>query len=132
DERLHLDGLLTFRMGDYLDELEAVLDQAVEDVLIEREYRDFVLLLRYFVEVQEPRLDLVHVVIRSEGGLAFLDGDGRRVAHDEVAALDLDGSAGVDHGDVLISALVAIAPRRVLIHDPRGRCSRDVTDTLRG
>ncbi|HEX6989653.1 MAG TPA: putative sporulation protein YtxC [Bacillota bacterium] len=135
DERLHIDGLLTFRMGDYLEELEAVLDRAVEDVLIEREFREFVALLRCFVEVQEPRLDLVHVLIGGDGRFTLMDGDGRRVAHDESPPVDdesLYDSLKADGGDLLISALVAVAPRRVLLHDPGGLCTDDVTGTLRG
>lgn len=133
-ERLDIDGLLIFRLGEYLEELEAVLDRAVEDVLLEREYREFVRLLRHFVEIQEPRPDLIHVMIGAEGGLCFVDGEGRRVTHDEVAALDTAASTSPagDTGDLLLSALVAIAPQRVLLHDPRGLCSDDVTGTLRG
>jgi len=119
DRHLHLDGLLTFRMGDYLDDLEAALDRAVEDVLIEREYREFLHLLRYFVETHEPRLDLVHVLIHGDGGFDFIDGDGRYLPHEE-------------DDDMLVSALVALAPRRVLVHDPHLRAAGDVTATLRG
>lgn len=131
-DRLHIDGLLTFRMNDYLDELEGALDRAVEDLLMEREQREFVALLRYFVDLQEPRVDIVHVVMRAGGGFRLIDDEGRSLSNDDLAVLDVGPpEVGFDDGDLIISALVAIAPRQVLIHDPHGACETEVTDTLR-
>ncbi len=57
-----LDGFVNFRLKDYIKDLEEIVDKAVDDFLTDREYREFIRLLRYFVEIQEPKIDTVHVL----------------------------------------------------------------------
>ncbi len=56
---INIDGFIRFRLKDYIGELRDAAEKAVDEFLMEREYREFIQLLKYFVEVQEPRL--VHI-----------------------------------------------------------------------
>ena len=51
-----LEGFVTFRMQEYVDELEEVVDWAVRQYLIEKEYQEFIKLLTCFVQMQSQSL----------------------------------------------------------------------------
>lgn len=116
-DELVLEGFVTFRMRDYMEELEDAVDRAVDDFLMEREYREFVRLLKYFVDVQEPRVDNVHVVIRPGGTFRLLDDEGSAMRSEYLEEFVVEMvESEVNYEDLLISALITLAPRRVTIH----------------
>ena len=54
-----------------------------EELLIEKEYNEFIKLLRYFVEIQEPKVNEVHVVVEDDRKYVLLD-DSYRVINNDV------------------------------------------------
>lgn len=59
---MNLEGFVRFRLKDIIDEIEMAIEMSVDDFIIQKEYNEFIDLLRYFVELQEPRIDLVNVI----------------------------------------------------------------------
>lgn len=130
---LILDGFVNFRLRDYIEELEDVVDQAVDEFLLEREYREFIGLLKHFASVQKPKADTIHVFIRPGGTFRMRDQEGR-IIEDEFLrqfANDLTRE-GIEYEDLLISSLVTLAPRRITLHRGGQGLSRMGEDTLRG
>ncbi len=103
-------------MREYLDELRSSTEEAIGKFVAERERKEFVKLLKYFVDVQEERQDEVHVV-RDGAGFELKSADGTPIEGDYVASLaaDLLGD-GIEVVDLLISALITVAPRKVVLH----------------
>lgn len=126
-----LEGALRFRLGDYMAALEDAVGQAVDDDLLEREYVEFIRLLRCFVAAQPPRTDRVHLVV--EGALVRLfDREGRPMPLDGRPALVLESlEAALNYEDILISALIAAAPTRIVIHPEAGAQSHHVAGVRR-
>jgi putative sporulation protein YtxC len=117
NNHLVIDGFIKFRLKDYLSELRDASDKAVDDFLIEREYEEFIQLLKHFVEVQEPRTDLVHVLLKAEGGFKLFDAQMKVIRSDylEGFIIDLvDREASCE--DLLISALITVAPKKIIAH----------------
>lgn len=111
-----VEGMLTFRLARYRALLEEALGQAVDDLLLEREYAEFIRLLRSFVAAQPTRTDRVDLVVRG-ANFRLLDREGRPMAVHEGRRVDLEGlEAAVNYEDVLISALIAAAPTRIVVH----------------
>ena len=113
---INIDGFIRFRLKDYIGELRDAAEKAVDEFLMEREYREFIQLLKYFVEVQAPRMDVVHVLV---AGSLFKLFDGRM---QPVKSEYLDGFIvnmvvnEINFVDLLISALITIAPKQVTLH----------------
>lgn len=51
-------------MNDIKEDLEAVIDKVVERYMVEKEYDEFINLLKYFVDIQENKIDEVNVIIK--------------------------------------------------------------------
>ncbi|WP_207635422.1 putative sporulation protein YtxC [Thermaerobacter subterraneus] len=136
---LLVDGFLRFRCRDYVEALELAVDRAVDEYLLDREYRDFVRLLRQFVDLQVPRLDVVHVVVEPSGAFTMTDEQGRAVSLPPGEAWVAGPGEGVapDPGDALVSALVTVAARRFVVHLRRrnqglGGDTRDMLEQVFG
>ena len=130
-DELHLDGFVKFRLPEYLSALEDAVDRAVDELLMQREYRDFIRFLRYFVEARDPRLPTVHAVVAPGGDFRLFDGTGDELVTDELRQLVRDDNAtACDWDDLLISALVSLCPSQIWLHDPHAACHPETRATL--
>ncbi|HZK34761.1 MAG TPA: putative sporulation protein YtxC, partial [Bacillota bacterium] len=117
NNELVLEGFIRFRMKDFICELEDAVDRAVDDLLIEKEYTEFIKLLRYFVEIQEPKVEEVHVLMREDKKYTLLDSNLYIINNDILEDLAKEISdKEISYDDLLISSLITIAPRKITIH----------------
>lgn len=117
NNRIIVDGFIRFRLKEYLAELRDAAEKAVDEFLMEREYREFIQLLQYFVEVQEPRMEMVHLYFSDYGSFKLFDDKMEPIRSDYMDGFFLDMlESELNYEDLLISALITIAPRKIKIH----------------
>lgn len=117
NDKLILEGFIRFRLKDYYSELKAAISVAVDEFLMEKEYHEFVKLLRYFVDIQEPKVDTLHVLVKPSGGFQLYDDRHNLVTNDYLEGFVVDlVDNEITYEDLLISALITIAPRLVVLH----------------
>jgi len=129
---LIIPGFVRFRMKDYVSELEDTIDRAVEEYLMEREYNEFIKLLRYFVEIQEPKVDTVNVLKNSDNSYRLVDGQGITINNeliDDLAGEVLENN--INYDDLLISSLITIAPTRIVFHNGAVNEGSEIMDTIK-
>jgi len=127
-----LEGFIRFRLKDYMDELRDAVDRAVDDLMLEEEYREFIRLLRYFVEAQEPRQGEIHVLILPGNKYQLLDGQGDALSDEELEEMLADLAGGNISGeDLLISALISLAPTRLHLHLGSPLYNQEVVETIK-
>ena len=105
---LHLEGFARFRLIGYREYLQTLLSLAVDELLVEQEDSEYLLLLRDYMAAR-PLGGEIHVFLlrqghydicaNSEGTLRFLEGG------------HLQGCE-----DMLIYALLSLAPQRLFLH----------------
>ncbi|KAB3529823.1 putative sporulation protein YtxC [Alkaliphilus serpentinus] len=116
---IHLKGFITFRLKDYFIDLEDTLERAIEDFLMDREYNEFIKLLKYFVDIQESKIDLVHVVMDEEDHKYKLyDNHNKPIDNNcfNEIAKELTDYNHLTYEDILISTLITMAPSIIYIH----------------
>ncbi len=111
-----IEGFVSFRLKEYQDYLSQITESAVDAFLIEKEYKEFIKLLKYFISLQEPKEELVHIIYYKTGYKIFtLDGkDITEDCRDDFRKTEDMEPASND--DILISTLISIAPRRIYLH----------------
>ncbi len=57
------------------------MKRGIDEFTVEKEYREFIKILQYFVESQEPKYDLVHLVFE-DMDYKLLDGKGDAIDKD--------------------------------------------------
>lgn len=117
NNRIIIDGFIRFRLKEYIGELRDAADRAVDDFLMEREYREFIQLLKYFVEYQEPKVELVHVLIKAGGVFKLFDEKKEPIKSEYLEGFIIDlVDSEINYEDLLVSALITIAPRSITLH----------------
>lgn len=115
---LNVEGFFRFRLRSYADEIARCLRVAVRRFEKEREYAEFVKLLRFFLECQEPVVEELHILPDGQGSFSLEDPEGA-IVHDgdlEEFVTDLSFDGQVRREDLLISALLTLAPQHVYCH----------------
>ncbi|ABZ84344.1 hypothetical protein HM1_1779 [Heliomicrobium modesticaldum Ice1] len=130
--RIHVDGFLRFRFQDYLQAVDDAVDSAVDEYTMEKEYNEFIHLLRYFLDIQESRLEVVHVYL-CPGGFRLLDEGGNPVNNEVVDGISRDylEHDEISFEDLLISALVTVAPVQVVLHSREEKPVSETLNTIR-
>lgn len=63
NNQITIEGFVRFRLKDYIEELQEAIDKATEDFLLEKEYKGFMQMLKYFLAVQKPGFEVIHVIV---------------------------------------------------------------------
>lgn len=119
NNNINIDGFINFRLQDYLAELNQVIEEAVDELLVEKEHQEFIMLLKYFVDIQEPRMEKVHVIMLDPGNIQLLNENFEPLNNEQLEGclIEMIGN-NINYEDLLISALITIAPKEIVLHLP--------------
>lgn len=114
---LAVDGFIRFRMKTFYRSLEKLVEHAIDDYLLDQEYKEFIHLLRYFVSVQSPKITMIHIFHKGKGQFYLTKADGTSVNPSEfdTAVHDFIEQA-ISQEDVIVSTLLTVAPERIVLH----------------
>ncbi len=116
----HLDiaGMMRFRAREVLNATETGTEEFVNQFLTDREYEEFVSLLRYMLESQPSTRQIVHVFCTDER-MWLCDEAGALIADDDVseAAHQVSEDGEVNVEDLAMSVLITRSPCKIVIHD---------------
>ncbi len=114
---LNVDGFVHFRLQSYTDELREVAEYAIDEFLMEKQYQEFISLLKYFVYIQEAKIPVAHLM--HKGGNEFILLNERLKP---IETKDMDGfvielmDKDVNFEDMIVSTLISVSPQTVYIH----------------
>lgn len=129
--KLNIEGFLNFRLKEYNAFLNDSLETITEDYLIEKEYEEFISLLAYFIEAQQPLFYRVHILPADEERYRLFDENEVEITNfciREFLAEMTEEQMNFD--DFLLSTLISLAPREVTLHQPESVLGRNVITTI--
>lgn len=107
-----IDGYLRFRDKSFVDLIDRIIEKVVLEIQMEEEYNDFVEILRYYIELQIPKIETINVVIK---GNEFLLMDERKNVIECRSIIEFEND-DVSKADVILSSLIMLAPRNLVVH----------------
>lgn len=111
-----LDGFVYFRLRAYLEYLDEVVDSGVNQFVIEKEYREFIRLLRVYVESKVPEYNLLHLIYIN-GESILLDEKRNIVSVSEnIYNAKYLSDISFSSNDFALNTLLCLLPRRIEIH----------------
>lgn len=131
ETEINVEGFVNFRLNAYINELSETIERALEIFVAEREYNEFIKLLRYFVEIQECKIDTIHLCQSKDGRYVLYDENKNRISSeyfDELRSEILDDT--INYDDLLISTLITISPKNITIHDLDGFKNKELVQTI--
>ena len=133
NNEININGFIRFRLRELLNDFEMIVDRVVERYMVEKEYNEFIKLLKYFVDVQETKIEEVNIIIDKLGNYTILDGE-----HNDIYELFLDdindfsvSSMMVNKDDLLISGLITNSPNRIVIHGAKNSVNVEIIETIK-
>lgn len=131
-DTINIDGFLSFRLQNYSKELEENIDKAVEDFLMEKEYNEFIRLLRYFVEIQDAKIDTLNILIGEDGKYHLYDKLYRMINNEYLEDLASEmADKDISYDDLLISSLITLAPKNIIIHFTTKIKKKEIIETIK-
>ncbi|NLP42702.1 MAG: putative sporulation protein YtxC [Veillonellaceae bacterium] len=128
---LVLEGFMNFRLKEYRKRLVEVVDIAVDDYMMDLEYKEFIRVLRYFIDIQEPKIEEVHVVIGQSGSYKILDTSGDAIKNNYLENFIVESASEINYEDLLITSLISIAPYNIMLHNHDINSSQNVVVTIK-
>lgn len=125
---LVISGFVNFRLKEYRAQMMDAIDKAVDDLMMELEYQEFIRVLRYFVDVQQPKIEEVHVMINNNGKFKILDAAGKVIHNRFIESAEAED---MSYQDLLISSLITLAPYTVMLHLANPLMSEDIIETIK-
>lgn len=115
--RIHLDGFVTFRLASYWEELREITAYAIDEYVMDKQYQEFISLLKYFVRMQEVKLPIVHVLHKGGSEFALYDEHFELLdaaPADRIVVDMLESEMNME--DMIVSTLITVSPKQIVIH----------------
>ena len=111
-----LDGFINFKLKEYLKEVDSIVDMCVNKFIIDREYSEFIDLLKAYIKTSSPSSTTVHLIYKNNTPL-LLDADKNVIKFNK----DLVNSKylsdiSFSSNDYILNLLLTLLPQKLFIH----------------
>ncbi len=116
-QTLVVEGYGRFRLKEYWGQLQRMVKRTVQEFMAAKDYLEFVRLLRCFIDLQEPKINEVHVFITTEGTFYLCDETGNVIRREHLRTPSftvIDGE--FNYKDYLLSMLITLSPKNIIFH----------------
>lgn len=111
-----LDGFVTFRIKEYIEKIDELVDEGVNKYIIEKEYAEFVSLLKMYINSKEPETEEVHLIYTNgESILLDKNKDIITISNNTFNAKYLSDIT-FSSNDFALNALLSLLPKKINIH----------------
>jgi len=132
NKEINIDGIVTFRMKEFKEDIDSIVEKVIEKYMVEKEYNEFIKLLKYFVDVQESKLEEVHIMIDNNGDYIVKDEFGNDILNNLMDELyETKYNDAVSSEDLIISGLITTSPKKVIIHSVHNCKNKELMDTIK-
>ena len=111
-----LDGFVNFRIKDYMEILESFVDTAVNNYVIEKEYIEFINLLKLFIHSKPPLTETIHLIYH-KGSSILLD-EKLNIINTENTMFKTPYLSDItfSSNDYALNTLLNLLPQKIYIH----------------
>lgn len=111
-----LDGFINFRLKDYISILDECIDSSVNTFLIEKEYNEFISLLKLYINSKDSQTDIVHLIY-SNGESTLLDKNEHTILiNDNAFNAKYLSDITFSSNDYSLNTLLTLLPKHIYIH----------------
>lgn len=117
ESTLNVDGFIRFRLKDVVQTWVETIEYAVDEYMMDKQYQEFITLLKYFVHAQEVKAPSVHLI--HKGNYEFMLFDEHM---EPMETLKSDGMIveklenDMNYEDMIVTSLITISPETIYIH----------------
>ena len=125
-----LEGFVNFRLYNYMKNLDYIIDFSVNKYITDKEYLEFVNMLKLYVSLTPPKTPLVHLVYFGDECI-LLDRDKNIIPlQDDNLNAKYLSDISFSTNDYALNTLLNITPKRLIIHS-LGNKSDEFINTIK-
>lgn len=111
-----LDGFINFRLRKYLEYLNPILDTAVNQFIIEREYWEFISLLKLYINSESSSAECVHLLYNSKQSILLDENKCIINFNEDIFKAKYLSDISFSANDYILNTLINILPKKIYIH----------------
>lgn len=111
-----LSGFINFRVKKYFEILEEITNEAVNSYIIEKEYLEFISLLKLYVNSQSANSDVVHLVYSTHESILLDDKKSIINCYDDLFNAKYLSDISFSSHDYALNTLLNLLPKKIYIH----------------
>ena len=111
-----LTGFINFRIQNYISIIEDIVDDSVNAFVIEKEYFEFVSLLKMYISSQPSNCEIVHLIYNNE--ISILLDESKNVINisDDIFKAKYLSDITFSSNDYALNSLLTLIPKKIYIH----------------
>lgn len=132
NDHMTLEGFVNFRLQEYICELEDIVEKAADDFFVEKEYEEFIKLLKYFVSIQPCKEEVIHLIVNAPKDYSIFNGKKEDITEycREKFISNITGDV-INYDDLLVSSLITISPKKIYIHREENTDNEELMKTIK-
>ena len=111
-----LNGFINFRLKNYLSILDHIVNEAVNHFVIEKEYLEFISLLKLYINSQPYGCEMVHIVFSSSESILLDENKNLIVVADDIFKAKYLSDITFSSNDYILNSLLTLLPKKIYIH----------------
>lgn len=111
-----LDGFVNFRLFEYYSLIEECVDVAVNKFIIDKEYKEFIELLRGYIKSQNPRTDTIHVIYSNSEPIIMDEKQNILVYENQFEHPKYLSDITFSSKDYCLNTLLNLLPKKIIVH----------------
>ena len=111
-----LDGFVNFRLQNYMKNLDYIIDISVNKFLIEKEYNEFVSIIKLYISMTPFNSVLIHLIYYN-GEAILLDSEKNIISsQDDIFKAKYLSDITFSSNDYALNTLLNLTPKKIIIH----------------
>ena len=116
NSKLFLDGFIPFRIQEYLNYLLKKVDDSVNRFLVDREYEEFISILKMYISSEPSTTDLVHLIYYNSKSI-LLDRNKKLIEVDSnIFNAKYLSDITFSSNDYALNTLLSMVPQKIFVH----------------
>ncbi|MBR2785986.1 MAG: putative sporulation protein YtxC [Clostridia bacterium] len=111
-----LDGFVNFRLFEYNSLISEYVNVAVNKFIIDREYREFIELLRGYINSQRNRTDTIHIIYSNSDPIILDEKQNVLTYDNQFEHPKYLSDISFSSKDYCLNALLNLLPKRLIVH----------------
>lgn len=115
NKKIILDGFVTFSIKEYTKLLDTIVDQSVNNYLIEKEYIEFIDLLKCYINSEPSQTEKIYLVYNQQNSTLY-DKNGDTICIDNALKSKYLSDINFSNNDYCLNTLLTLLPKELIIY----------------
>lgn len=111
-----LNGFINFRLKGYLSLLDEIVSEAVNHFIIEKEYLEFISLLKLYINSQSYGCEMVHIIFSSSESILLDENKNLIIVSDDIFKAKYLSDISFSSNDYILNSLLTLLPKKIHVH----------------